>query len=1346
MINRQTLLSDLQKLLQKLEADLLERSESAEVPDVGQTLRAEFNRAKKAERTAQNYEDWRSDAITQAAAAWVLSCVFVRFLEDNRLIDPPKIAGPNERLQQARDEHELYFREHPTETDREYLLAVFDDLARLPGTTDLFGEHNPIRELPNWLSGDAAGELLRFFQKIDANTGSLIHDFTDPPWDTRFLGDLYQDLSEAARKKYALLQTPEFVEEFILERTLEPALDEFGLVVSGQSETKTDNRRLTTDNCFKMIDPACGSGHFLLGSFRRILDRWQKQEPGTKVRDLVQRTLDSIHGVDVNPFAIAIARFRLLLAAMRACGIERLADAPAFRLNLVCGDSLLHAPLAAGGKKYTAGQQELDFALASDPADSDECDHAYRSENLPELKRLLRGGQYHAVVANPPYIVPKDRQLSDRYRRRFLACHMKYSLSVPFLERIFRLAVAGGYTGQITSNSFMKREFGKKLIESFLPTVDLTHVIDTSGAYIPGHGTPTVILFGRHRPPVASTLRTVLGIRGEPATPADPALGLVWSTVVSQLDRPGSQNEFVSVGDSPRELFHKHPWSIGGGGASELKELIEENTQSTLATVATQIGIVAVNGEQELYCLPVNVHLRNRVEKHLPLVLGDEIRDWSVADSEHGPWFYDNDLTLLPLKQFSNVAKLFWPFRTSISQRRRFGRPMLEQGLTWYEWQELYTDKLRTPMTIAYGEIATHNNFVLDRGGKVFNRTAPVIKLPREASEDDHLALLGLLNSSTAGFWMKQVAHNKGDSTDQHGARTIGDPAFNTFAYNGTLVGKLPLPADRPLKAAQLIDQLAQDRQRLFPAKVLHSSVTTSDVLAAARTKDDETLGRMIAVQEELDWECYRLYGLIADDLTLREPPPLKLGQRAFEIVLARKMAAGETQTTWFERHGSTPITELPAEWPDDYRQLVERRIDLIESDPNIRLIEQPEYKRRWNTEPWESQLERALREWLLDRLESYFDFDGRMNDTGQPTAKLDIALVSVAKLADVARQDAEFQQVGELYRDDPAFDVQKLVEELVAAESVPLLPVLRYKDSGLRKRAEWEKTWELQREEDRLVAQRVAADERTQKAREAVSDTFGEQKRELKSFEQKFREACLSVRDRFAPKVDFTGAESPSVMSRLLGLHGVNFEGGAALSALISMEKDFESKSAKFSVLVSATLKDDPEYLAAVVARESIPPNPKIDVPPKYTSADFISSGGARYWALRGKLDVPKERCVSFPHCEGPDGTLVIAWAGYDHLQLARAISAYFVDIQERLGGRDDPRLVPLLACIIELLPWLKQWHHDIDPEFNQRMDEVYEGFVTEEAKNLGMTSEEIKAWEPPKRTNGKRRSASNS
>ncbi len=148
---------------------------------------------------------------------------------------------------------------------------------------------------------------------------------------------------------------------------------------------------------------------------------------------------------------------------------------------------------------------------------------------------------------------------------------------MPFLQRLFVLACDGGYTGQITANSFMKREFGKKLVESYLPKIDLTHVIDTSGAYIPGHGTPTVILFGRNRKPVAPVIRAVMGIKGEPSTPDDPSQGLVWTAITQQIDQVGSQSVFVSVSDTPREQFGKHPWSIGGGGAAELKEIIDES-------------------------------------------------------------------------------------------------------------------------------------------------------------------------------------------------------------------------------------------------------------------------------------------------------------------------------------------------------------------------------------------------------------------------------------------------------------------------------------------------------------------------------------------------------------------------------------------------------------------------------------------------------------------------------------------------------------------------------------------------------------------------------------------------
>jgi len=1289
MIDRAALLSDLQKLLQRLEADLLQRSESVEVPEVGQRLREEYERAKKAQRTAQNYEDWRSDTITQAAAAWVLSCVFVRFLEDNRLIDPPKIAGPGKRLQQARDEWELYLGKAKQPNERDYLLSVFDELARLPGTKEVFGPHNPIRELPNWLSGDGARDMLGFLQKIDANSAEsnkLIHDFTDPAWETRFLGDLYQDLSEAARKKYALLQTPEFVEEFILDRTLEPALNEFFVLGSSfLADTQPANNqepRTKNQEPFRMIDPACGSGHFLLGSFRRILDRWQRNEPGASIRDLVQRTLDSIHGVDINPYAVAIARFRLLLVAMKACDVKRLADAPAFHFNLVCGDSLLHGEGAQG----SFGWHDLD--------------HAYQAEDHAELVRILKPGHYHAVVANPPYITPKDRAMNDAYRERYSTCHMKYSLSVPFMQRLFQLAISGygdeqhkgGFVGQITSNSFMKREFGRKLIEEYFagrdgsPGLDLTHVIDSAGAYIPGHGTPTVILFGRNRAPVSKTIRAVMGIRGEPSTPDNPARGLVWSAILAQIDQPGSQSEFVSVADSVREFFHKHPWSIGGGGAAELKERLEGTAKTLLGDLADSIGITCFTLEDDVFILPRTAALRRGMGSggFRTLIIGDAVRDWTEAECDVAVFPYDGNFLPLPEEPAHPTLRYLWSARTSLANNKMFGgNTKVEDGLRWYEYGRLTSHKLRTPLSIVFAFVATHNHFVLDRGGKIFKHSAPVIKLPCTSLEDDHLEVLGILNCSVVGFLMRQFGHNMGDSTDDAGARTTGDAAFNTFQFNSTQVANLPIPARHPLELPRQVDRLAQDLVAMSPRTTIarwHARVglepvreeSLEQLLKHTAVRSAHIHGEMVFKQEDLDWTCYCLYGLTDESLCYGGNPfSLEPGQRAFEIVLARRMVKGEVHTTWFERHGSTPITEIPSDWPEDYKQLVERRIELIETDRNIALIEQPEYKRRWNTEPWESQLERALRSWLLDRLESYFDFDGRMSslflDLGswqeatdpttknqQPTTKnqeprtapplADIALTSVARLADVARQDPEFMQVGELYRNDPAFDVQRLVAELAEAESVPLLPVLRYKATGLRKRAEWEQTWELQREED------------------AVGSLF----------------------------------------------------------FVLGFSQDAQEPTTK--------------------NQEPRTKNP-IPVPPRYTSADFLKSD---CWRLRGKLDVPKERWVSFPHCEGPDGTPVIAWAGYDHLQLATAIGQYYQRVKDEFGGRDDPRLVPLLACAIELLPWLKQWHNEPDAAFDgMRMGDHFDGFVNEEARQLNKTIPEIKAWQPPQRTGGRGRKA---
>ena len=467
--------------------------------------------------------------------------MFVRFLEDNGLVDEPLISGPGERRGRASDRQMLYFQSHPTETDRDYLYDVFRSVAGLPGVAKLYEEaHNPLWSYG--ISGDAAKALIGFWRQMVPETGELVHDFTDSDWNTRFLGDLYQNLSEAARKRYALLQTPGFVEEFILDRTLNPAIEEFGL------------------KAVRLIDPTCGSGHFLLGAFRRL-----KQ-------------------------------------------------APAYRIHMTAGDSLLHGPryltAADSVDQYGARSGELDLGSSADQLRSQPgIDHAFEAEDLDELNRSL-SQRYQVVVGNPPYITVKDKALNQLYRNRYATCHRQYSLAVPFTERFFQLAVPGsplpspsaplprgegsGYVGMITANAFMKREVGKKRVEDFLPKIDLTHVIDTSGAYIPGHGTPTVILFGRERAPVASTVRTVMGIKGEPSTPSDAAKGLMWSAIVEQVDRAGSESEWVSVADTPRESFAKHPWSIGGGGAADLREALETSCDSKLGELVDLIGFVCM--------------------------------------------------------------------------------------------------------------------------------------------------------------------------------------------------------------------------------------------------------------------------------------------------------------------------------------------------------------------------------------------------------------------------------------------------------------------------------------------------------------------------------------------------------------------------------------------------------------------------------------------------------------------------------------------------------------------------------------------------------------------------------
>ena len=241
------------------------------------------------------------------------------------------------------------------------------------------------------------------FWRTRTEDGALVHDLADPSLSTRFLGDLYQDLSQHAKDTYALLQTPVFVEEFILDRTLEPALKERPL------------------EGFRLIDPTCGSGHFLLGAFARLLDRWHKHAPGLELQARVQAALDAIHGVDLNPFAVAIARFRLTVAALQAS-----ASRP-WRPPRRSPSTWPSATPSSTARTPTCCPA---WATARPT-----CLSRTRPRTAPLLLTMLEEGRYDVVVGNPPYITVKDKALNQIYRSKYAdVCKGTYALTVPFME------------------------------------------------------------------------------------------------------------------------------------------------------------------------------------------------------------------------------------------------------------------------------------------------------------------------------------------------------------------------------------------------------------------------------------------------------------------------------------------------------------------------------------------------------------------------------------------------------------------------------------------------------------------------------------------------------------------------------------------------------------------------------------------------------------------------------------------------------------------------------------------------------------------------------------------------
>ena len=99
-----------------------------------------------------------------------------------------------------------------------------------------------------------------------------------------------------------------------------------------------------------------------------------------------------------------------------------------------------------------------------------------------------------------------------------------------------------------------------------------------------------------------------------------------------------------------------------------------------------------------------------------------------------------------------------------------------------------------------------------------------------------------------------------------------------------------------------------------------------------------------------------------------------------------------------------------------------------------------------------------------------------------------------------------------------------------------------------------------------------------------------------------------------------------------------------------------------------------------------------------------------------------------------------MIGWAGWDHLKQAQALTAHFQHVKEK-EGLSVERLKPALAGLLELIPWLKQWHNEPDPATGERMGNSFAALLETECQELGITVDSLQEWTPVRASRAGRR-----
>lgn len=624
------------------------------------------------------------------------------------------------------------------------------------------------------------------------------------------------------RKREGVVYTPDSITRFLVEQTVGRSLDERRQALwddHGMWEAEEGAEGPGADRAepfwraylealrdFTIVDPACGSGAFLVAAFDEMARRYRDAVKALEALD-VEVELDvfdeivtkNLYGVDLNPESVEITRLSLWLKTARRN--HRLQNLEA---TIRDGNSLINDPAFS--------DRPFDWTTA-----------------FPEV--TARGG-FDVVIGNPPYVRMEHlKPIKPYLAEHYVVADDRTDLYAYFFEKGVQILKPGGRLGYISSSTFFKTGSGENLRTFLGDGVGIEDVIDFGDVQV-FEGVTTY--------PAILTLR-----KGESGDEGVLRFLGVTDKAPEDLGRDFARRATTM----PRARLGKGSWQFEDDALAALRAKIVGG-RKTLGEVygAPLYGIKTGLNEAFVIDRATRDALVARDAKSAdllkPFLKGENIKRWRIESDDL--YLINTPKGQVDIEAYPAVRDWLAPFRDALEKRAT--------KQDWWELQQAqlaYQDRL-AGAKISYPHFQNRRMFSAERSGAFSNDKSYFI-----AADDD--GLLAYLNSSAAWFLLTSLS-----PAVQNGWHEMRVQYVEQLSVPESWDGRLADLAKAATRAAsdQLVVQRATCRRIQSDLgggrKLTRKLEAWHDLdFAAFRAEVKKVFGAEIPVKERGDWEAY---------------------------------------------------------------------------------------------------------------------------------------------------------------------------------------------------------------------------------------------------------------------------------------------------------------------------------------------------------------------------------------------------------------------------------------------------------------------------------------------------------